>query len=260
MYTYTVGYDDEEVSWPEGRMIGGAAIGVIQIGPIRVPMVPGNVGNATTFSFPVLYQRMEGAEGNAIVEMVVSTKPHPQVVEWAIKAGKKLEEQGCRAVVGNCGYFANYLPEVAAALDVPCFLSSLMQVPIILRALKPSQKIGIICASGQALSSAPALKNCGVDDPSRVVVAGAEHTSQMQNVLQNKGHLNNVKFEQELVGIAKEVVSKNPDVGAFLLECTELPPYAWAIQKAVRLPVFDFTTLINWVHSAVVRRPFAGYI
>ena len=257
MYTYAVGYDGEEVFGRKGQVMAGFAIGVIVMGPVWIPWVPGNVANATTFNFPVLYQLMEGV---ATPEMVVSTKPHPQVLEWAINAGKKLEAQGCRAIVGNCGYFANYLPEVAAALDVPCFLSSLMQVPVILRSLKPNQKVGIICASGQALSSAPALKNCGVDDPSRVVIAGAEHTSQMKNVLGEAGHLNNVKFEQELVGIAKEVVSKNPDVGAFLLECTEMPPYAWAIQKAVRLPVFDFTTLINWVYSAVVRRPFAGFV
>lgn len=257
MYTYSVGYDDEDVTWAEGRMIGGAAIGIIQMGPVRVPMVPGNVGNGTTFNFPVLYQRLEGP---STIEMVVSTKPHPVVTELAIKAAKKLEEQGCRAITANCGYFANYLPDVAAALDVPCFLSSLMQIPIILRALKPNEKVAIICASGKALSSAPALRNCGVDDLTRVVIAGSEHTSQMKNVLQEKGHINNMTFEKELVGIAREVVLKNPDVGALLLECTELPPYAWAIQKTVRLPVFDFTTLINWVYNAVVRRPFAGFV
>lgn len=257
MYTYSVGYEDEDVSWAEGRMIGGFAIGVIQMGPVRVPMVPGNVGNGTTFSFPVLYQRLEGP---STIEMVVSNKPHPLVTELAIKAAKKLEEQGCRAITANCGYFANYLPEVAAALDIPCFLSSLMQIPIILRALKPNEKVAIICASGKALSSAPALRNCGVDELSRVVIAGSEHTSQMKNVLQEAGHINNVTFEKELVSIAQEVVSKNPDVGAFLLECTELPPYAWAIQRAVHLPVFDFTTLINWVYSSVVRRPFAGFV
>jgi len=86
MYTYTVGYDQEEVSIREGQMVAGAAIGVIQMGPVRVPWIPGNVSNATTFSFPVLYQRMEGV---ATTEMVVSAKPHPQVLEWAIKAGKE---------------------------------------------------------------------------------------------------------------------------------------------------------------------------
>ncbi len=256
MYTYTSGYD-EEVFWPEGRMIGGAAIGIIQMGPVRIPMIPGNVGNASTFNFPVLYQRLEGL---VTVEMIFSTKPNPQIIRWAINAAKKLQEQGCRAIVGNCGYFANYQPQVAAALDVPCFLSSLMQVPIIMRALKPNQKVGIICASGRALSAAPALKNCGVDDLSRVIIIGAEDGPEMQNVLEAKGYINNVKLGQELVGLAKQAVKQNPDIGAFLLECTELPPYAWAIQKAVRLPVFDFTTLINWVYNGVVRRPFVGFV
>ncbi len=258
MYTYTVGYDQEEVFTQEGRIIGGVAIGVIKRGgSCFLPLVPGNVSNASTFNFPVLYQRMEEA---TTIEMVVSAKPHPKILEGAIKAGKELEKQGCRAIVGSCGYYANYIPEVAAALDVPCFLSSLMQIPIMLRSLKPNRKVGIICANGRFLASAPALKNCGVDDLSRVVITGAENTSQMQNVLNEAGHFNNVKFEQELVGLAKEMVSKNPDVGAILLECTEMPPYAWAIQKAVRLPVLDFTTLINWVYSTVVRRPFAGYM
>lgn len=76
----------------------------------------------------------------------------------------------------------------------------------------------------------------------------------MQKILQNAGHNNPAKFEQELVELAKQVVSKNPDVSAILPECTAFPTYAGAIQEAVRPPVFDFTTIINWVYSAVVRR------
>ncbi len=257
MYTYTTGYDNEEVYWEEGRTVGGVAVGVIQMGPVRVPMVPGNMGNGTTFPFPVMWQQMEGV---ATTDMVVSSKPHPKVLEWAIKAAKQLEKQGCRAVVGNCGYLANYQPEVAAAINIPAFLSSLMQVPVMLRAIKPNQKVGIICASGKALSGAPALKNCGVDDMSRIIIVGAENTTQMHNVLAEVGHINNIIFEKELVGLATDLVKKNPEVGAILLECTELPPYAWAIQKAVRRPVFDFTTLTKWAHSAVVRHQFAGYV
>lgn len=256
MYTYQSGYD-EEVFWPEGRMIGGAAIGVIQMGPVRVPMIPGNMGNASTFNFPVLYQRLEGM---VTIEMIFSTQPDPEVLRWAIDAGKKLEEQGCRAIIGNCGYFANYLPGVAEALDTPCFLSSLMQIPIMLRSLKPDQKVGVICANGRVLSSMPALGYCGVDDRSRVVIIGAEGASQMRNILEAKGYVNNVKLEHELVGLAEEAVKQDPAIGSFLLECTELPPYAWAIQKAVKMPVFDFTTLVNWVYYGVVRRPFAGFV
>jgi hypothetical protein len=95
---------------------------------------------------------------------------------------------------------------------------------------------------------------------SRIIIVGAENTTQMHNVLAEVGHINNVIFEKELVGLATDLVKKNPEVGAILLECTELPPYAWAMQKAVRRPVFDFTTLTKWVHSAVVRHQFAGYV
>jgi hypothetical protein len=93
-----------------------------------------------------------------------------------------------------------------------------------------------------------------------VVIVGAEMLSQMQNILHNTGHLNSEIFEQELIEQAKITVSKNKYIGALLLECNEMPPYAHAIQAAVRLPVFDYITLINWIKSAVVRRPFAGFI
>ncbi|GAH91889.1 unnamed protein product [marine sediment metagenome] len=82
----------------------------------------------------------------------------------------------------------------------------------------------------------------------------------MKNINQDTGHFNNAKFEQELVDLSKQTVSENPDIGAILLECSDIPPYARAIQEAVRLPVFDFTTMINWVYNAVVRRPFAGFM
>ncbi|MBA7669682.1 hypothetical protein ES703_77815 [subsurface metagenome] len=134
-----------------------------------------------------------------------------------------------------------------------------MQIPMISRSLKPGQKVGIICADGDALVPTPALENCGVNDRSTVVIAGAQGLPQMQNINQDKGHFNNAKFEQELVDFSKQVVNENPDIGALLLECSDMPPYARAIQEAVRLPVFDFTTMINWIYNAVVRRPFAGF-
>jgi len=259
MYTYTVGYDQEDVSIPEGQMVGGTAIGIIMMGPVWLPWMPGNICNATTFNFPVLYKMMEEV---VALEMVVATKPHPQVLEWVIAAGKELEKQGCRAITANCGYFGNYQKKVAAALNVPVFLSPLMQIPIIQCALKPDQKVGVICTNGRILRAAPdLLKNCGVDDLSSVVIGGAEDFPEFDESFNvGVGRVNNVKVEQELVSLAKQMVSKNPEIGALVLECTEMPPYAWAIQKAVRLPVFDYVTMINWVYDAVVRRPFAGFI
>jgi hypothetical protein len=247
---------DAEVYVKEGQVMGGVALGIILFGQAGYALPPGSVENATTFSFPVYYKAIDAAS----VERVVSPNLDPDVLKQLIEAGKEMERQGCRAIIGACGYFANYLPDVTKALDIPCFFSSIMQIPIILRSLKPGRKVGIICADGSVLSTAPVLKNCGVDDPSTVVVGGAEVLPEMQKILKGVGHYNPGKLEIGLVELAKQMIKENPDVGAFLLECTLFPTHARAVQEAVRLPVFDFSTLIDWVYSAVVRRSFAGYM
>ena len=75
-----------------------------------------------------------------------------------------------------------------------------------------------------------------------------------------KGELDFEKVEQEVVEAARSLVEKDDKVKAILLECTDLPPYAAAVQEALDLPVFDFTTMINYVFSAVVRKRFVGYV
>lgn len=254
MYTHSEYWGEGDVTWWEGRRVGGIAIGAIQLSA-NIPMIPGNMGNASTFDFPLMYEPME-----VTGDMVVSTKPHPEVLKRSVEAGKKLEEQGVRAIVGNCGFFANYQQQVAAELDVPFFSSSLLQIPLILMGLKPDEKVGVITADGPKLSEAPALGNCGVTDRSRVVIAGAENTSEMKRILTTSGAYNPRKFELQLVDIARQMVKDNPKIKAILLECTELPPHARAIQKAVGMPVWGFPSMVNWIYAGVVRRDYTGFL
>lgn len=256
MYSFQTGLKDEEVFVNPGRVLGGAAIGIILFGQTGYAFPPGSVENATTFKYPVLFKAIDAAS----VDSVVSTTRDDTVLKQLIEAGRELEKQGCRAIVGACGYFANYLPEVVRELDTPCFFSSLMQVPFILRALKPGKKIGILCADGRVLESAQVLKNCGVEDRETLVIRGAEVLPDMQKILDGIGHYNPYRLEQGLVDMARDMAADHPEVGAILLECTLFPAHAQAIQEAVRLPVFDFSTMIDWIHSAVVRSPYTGYM
>ena len=243
---------DAEISSSKGQHVAGNAVGILVL-PVWYPLFPGNVANASTYNFPVLYRVLERAS----VERTLGADP--ALLDEVIEGGRALEQQGVRAIVAACGYFGNYQKEAAAALNVPTFLSSLLQIPLISRALKPGQKVGVICADAAPLTS-NTLSQCGVDDLSTIVIAGAEALPDIRNILECGGQLNSQRLEQGLVGIARQLVSENPEVGAILLECSDMPPYAWAVQNSVKLPVFDFTTLINWVYSAVVRRPFAGFI
>ena len=179
MYAYQKKLKDEE-SWAnEGQVFGGVAIGIILFGKAGYALPPGSIENATTFKYPVHFTSISAAS----VESVVSPNLNPEVLSQLVSAGKYLETQGCRALIGACGYFANYLPEVISQLDTPCFFSSLMQIPMILKSLKPGKKVGILCANGSVLKDAPALANCGVDDTSKVVISGAEVLPEMQKVL-----------------------------------------------------------------------------
>jgi len=241
-----------QISIPKGQAIAGNAIGILVL-DLWYPYLPGNVANASTYNFPVQYKILRGST----IPQILSADP--TLLDLIVEGGRELEKQGARAIVGACGYFGNYQKEAAAILDVPVFLSSVLQIPIIRRGLKPNQKVGVICAVADSLTP-KLLSQCGIDDLSNIVIAGAQDLPEFQNILQCTGSFNSYEIEQQLVELVKQLVNNNPDMGAILLECSDMPPYAWAIQEAVRLPVFDFTTMINWVYNAVVRRPFAGFM
>ena len=136
---------------------------------------------------------------------------------------------------------------------------------MILQSLPKRKKVGVITAEGGTLENCPAIENCGVspeDKKNRIVIEGCfTEGSHFAPVLQqDSNRFNQHGINQEIVAAARRIVEREPNVGAILLECTELPPAAPAVQNAVRLPVWDYTTLIKWIHDGCVRRPFAGFM
>jgi Asp/Glu/hydantoin racemase len=176
-----------------------------------------------------------------------------------IEGGRELEKDGVRAIVGACGYFGYYQKEAAAALDVPVFLSSLLQISIIKQTLKADQKVGVICAVSESLSK-ETLGACGVEDSSDLVIVGAQDLPEFKNIINCTCHYNPNQLERELTELAVNLTAEHPEVGAILLECSDMPPFSWAVQNATGLPVFDFITMINWIHSAVVQQPYHGFM
>jgi hypothetical protein len=260
LYNEQRGYGDEDVvtGWP-GRMIYGPTVGIVQL-PANIPMMPGDVGNPTTFNFPVLYESIQEIDPF----WILADKPHPLVMKKIIAACKRLTMQGVTTIIGNCGFFANYQPEVAASLDpgVQFFNGSLMQLPMLVTSVGANNKVGVLTASKKLLMPSPALKNSGVsdEDMKRIVVYGNEDGEEMHRVTHEAGSYSPKKLEKELVDLAKKMVEENPDVSAILLECTEFPPHASAIQNAVRLNVWDFVTMTEFMHAGAMRKPFTGWM
>ncbi len=252
-----LGYGDDDVTGWKGRFIYGATVGVVQI-RARIPMLPGDIGNASTFDFPLLYENL----GDIDPFWVLAAEPHPEVLKRTIIASRRLEMQGVRSIIGNCGFFANYQPEVAKEITVPFFNGSLMQVPMALTAVGANKKVGVLTANAELLIPSPALKNSGVrdEDMDRIVIAGNENGVEMNKITGESGRFNPKALEKELVDLATKMVTDHPDVSVIILECTEFPPYAAAIQRAVRRSVWDFTTMVEFMHAGAMRTRFSGWL
>jgi len=232
----------------------GESIGILIL-DAAYPCVPGNVGNASTFNFPVRYKVVKDASIDRLLN-----QRDPALLEPFINAALELQAEGVKAITGACGFMALFQRQVAEALDIPVFLSSLLQVPFIYQMLPRGKKIGIISADSSALTT-DHFANVGISPDVPMVFAGMETQREFREaVLLEKGTLDSAQIELEIVEVAKQMVEKEPDVAVIVLECSDLPPYAAAVQAAVNRPVFDFITMIQYVHSALVRSPFRGFM
>ncbi len=238
---------------PKGQVSSGEAIGILLL-ETSVPFIPGDVANATTYPFPVRFQKVKGFS----VRRALSKDP--SVYEDLREAAWDLVQQGVRAVTGDCGFMGIHQKKLARELNVPVFLSSLLQIPFISLLVGEDAQVGIITADSKSLTD-ELLATVGVLDSTNLVIGGLEDRKQFYRfAIEETGSLDAVAVEKEVVTVAGELVAENPRIRAILLECSLLPPYGAAVQDAVNLPVFDYITMINFVFSAVIKKRYIGFI
>jgi Asp/Glu/hydantoin racemase len=237
----------------KGQVSYGEPIGILLL-ENYAPFIPGDVANATTYDFPVRFQRVEGLTVERIFKHDLS------LLDSMIEAGKQLIRDGVRAITGDCGFMAIYQDQLTEALQVPMFLSSLLQIPFMSLMIRKTDKIGIVTANAPSLDQ-DVFNRIGIIDTGNLVILGLEEKSNFAGAaIDEVGYLDSEKVEQEVVSVALELVRRDADVKMILLECSLLPPYGAAVQEEVQLPVFDFVTMINYVHSAMVKKRFTGHM
>ncbi|RXG96745.1 aspartate/glutamate racemase family protein [Bradyrhizobium zhanjiangense] len=233
-----------------GKAIYGAPLGILML-EARFPRIPGDMGNGTTWPFPVLYRVVSGASPEKVV-----LNGAAGLLPDFIDAAKDLVRLGAEAITTNCGFLSLFQKEIAAAVGVPVATSSLMQVPWVQATLPPGKRVGLVTVSGSTLSPAH-LEGAGV--PLDTPLVGTENGKEFFRVLikAEKDDMDVVQAERDVVEAGKALVAGNPDVGAIVLECTNMPPYAAALQAEVGLPVYDIYSMITWFHAGLRPRVFA---
>ena len=209
----------------------------------RFPRIKGDIGNAQSFDFPVIFRRMEGI-GSA--DAVTAHPDRPRVLAALEANARALSAEGAIGLSTSCGFLALYQDDLSALSPVPVATSALLHIKRLAKE-RMSKRVGVLTASARNLTPA---HFAAVGAPTDTPFAGLpEDSSFAMTFIGNGTTLDREQVEREVVAAARDLVARHPGIDTIVFECTNLPPYKNAVQEAVGLPVFDVLDLLKGFHE-----------
>ncbi len=231
-----------------GKTVYGASVGILIL-ETQFPRIIGDIGNAMTWPFPVQYRVVRGATPDRVVR-----KGGAGLTQLFIDAAKDLVASGVDGITTNCGFLSLIQDQVSEAAGVPVATSSLMQVPMVQALLPKGKRVGVITISKDSMTEAHLLAaNVPLDIPIVGTDGGREFN---RAILDDEADMDFAACRLDLLDAAKELLDSYDDIGAIVLECTNMVPYAAEIRKVTGLPVYSIYTFVTWFQSGLMPRPF----
>ena len=215
-------------------------LGIIML-DTRFPRPVGDVGNSNSHHFPMIAERVPGAYATEIVGLR-SEQEIKSRAQAFMAAGRRLVARGAQVVGTSCGFLTPLQAVMAQELPVPVALSALLQVPL-LETVLGRGRVGILTFDAATLSPAH-LAAAGVRDETPMLGLPKRSTLRAA-ILTGAPLIDQEAATDELVFIGKQLVRRNPQLRALVLECTNMPPYRSALRRATGLPVYDVNTLLD---------------
>ncbi|MDP1967101.1 MAG: aspartate/glutamate racemase family protein [Reyranella sp.] len=210
----------------------------------RFPRIVGDIGNAASFDYPVIFRRMEGI-GSA--DAVTTHPARPRILAALKSNAEALAAEGAVGLSTSCGFLALYQDDLAAVSPVPVATSALL----LIKQMK-EKKVGVITASARNLTPAHFE---AVGAPGDTPFVGLpEDSSFAGTFLRNGLTLDRDVVEREVVAAGRDLVARHPGIDTVVLECTNLPPYKKALEKALGLPVYDVLDLLKGFYAGLSAR------
>jgi hypothetical protein len=215
-------------------------LGVLML-DTRFPRIEGDIGNAASFAFPVIFRRMEGI-GPA--DAVAAHPDRPRVLAALEANARALADEGAVGLATSCGFLALYQDDLASRSPVPVATSALLLIKQL-----AGKRVGVITASARNLTAAHfAAVGAPTDTP---LVGLPEDSSFARTFIANGTTLDRDQVEREVVAAGRELLARHPRVDTIVLECTNMPPYKPALEKALGVPVFDVLDLLKGFYSSL---------
>lgn len=223
----------------------GQDIGILMLNTV-FPRIPGDIGNARTFDFPVCYKVVKLSESQ------LARSTDQDLLEAFIKAARELEEEGCKAITTACGFLAGFQQELSEAVNIPVFTTTLSLIPMIAPMIGRSRKIGIFTQRQELMTEFLFQKAGWSSKDFRICVTDlAEDAPFNEMLIQNRSDGNMEEISASVKEMTLRHMKQHPDTGAIVLECQNLAPFGGMIQSISGVPVFGMNQLIAFMESCV---------
>ena len=219
------------------------SLGIIRL-DYDYPPALGEIDCAESFDYDVYYKVVPGLTFEMCKSGILLSKVEyrfKEAIRWLVK------EKKVSAITGDCGFMMYFQSIAREVTSIPVFMSSLCQLPMIHCAFSSTAQIAILTANSKSFYAmhGTVKVECGIDSrDNRYHVIGCEDVEGFDAV-DFKQKVDTEKVEPGIVRKALEALDRYPETKVFLLECTQLPPYADAIRVETGLPVFDAITTCN---------------
>ena len=233
---------------PRKKTYYGVSIGILMV-KTHFRRFPGDIGNAETWPFPVQYRIVD----EAIPRHMTRIHEH-DLLEPFKRAAQELIDGGVDGIATTCGFLSHYQQALVDALPVPVATSSLLQFPMVSRLISSDRRVGLLTFDRSALKDSY-LEAVGI--PPDTPIAGMPADSEfVRSILEGDDSLTYEHLRGEILAVAADFRRQHPALGALILECTNLAPFAAEISDALDMPVFDTVSLVSWLHAGLRPRRF----
>jgi Asp/Glu/hydantoin racemase len=239
-----------------GRTNYGLAIGVLMLDTV-FPRIPGDIGNANTFRYPVCYHVVKGAS----TDRIMAKDPDPKLIDPFVEGARELERNGVKIITTSCGFLGPFQPYLADAVKIPVVATSLIQVPTVAAMIGKNRKVAVLAEKAHLMTENHFSGAGWSSNDINVVVHGMPEDAYFPTVfIGNSLKADTERLKADMVGLGKSLKAKHPDVGAVVCECTNFVPFNPSLQAVVGVPVFDIVTLVHSVCDASIRNEYTGFL
>lgn len=196
----------------------------------RFPRVPGDLGRADSYPWPVITHVVPGAVPSQVVCSAQALRASG-LAERFVAAARSLVDEGADAITTSCGFLVLLQAQLQASVPVPVLSSSLLALPALLRR---QPRVGVLTIRADRLG-AEHLLAAGVpqDRLQDILLQDLPQDGHfVSSILGNGLTLDEDRARLEVVQAAQALQARAPDLRQVVFECTNLPPYAQAVADA----------------------------